>query len=90
MVGYFFGIFGENVYHFAPAAIRGKLQMYRTFPRYINAEVRQYFNTYNMLGDPELELRTKIPLILWVTHPDTLALGLNHLDITWLIRQDIL
>ncbi|HBC45989.1 MAG TPA: hypothetical protein DCZ43_02980 [candidate division Zixibacteria bacterium] len=82
MVGYYFGIFGENIYHFAAAAVRGKLQDYMAFPRHRNVEVQQYFNTYNMLGDPELELRTKIPILLNVTHPETLAFGLNHLDIT--------
>jgi hypothetical protein len=83
MVGYYFGIFDEGVTHFAAAAVRGKLQEYRTFPRYRGAGnyVEQYFNTYNMLGDPELELRTTIPILLNVTHPETLAFGLNHFEL---------
>ncbi len=81
MVGYYFGIFSENIYHFAAAAVRGKLQDYYAFPSQRNGEVRKYFNTYNMLGDPELELRTKIPIILNVTNPETLAFGLNHIDV---------
>jgi hypothetical protein len=81
MIGYFFGIFGSNIYHFAAAAVAGKLQDYRTFPQNRQVEVQQYFNTYNMQGDPELELRTKIPILLNVTHPDTLGFGLNYIDI---------
>ncbi len=82
MVGYFFGIFEENVYHFAAAAVRGKLQDYWTFPRQTapGGMIQQYFNTYNMLGDPELELRTKIPISINVTHLDTVALGTNSFN----------
>ena len=43
MIGYFFGIFGSNVYHFAAAAVAGKLQDYRTFPLNRQTEVQQYF-----------------------------------------------
>jgi hypothetical protein len=81
MIGYFFGIFGQNVYHFAAAAVAGKLQDYRTFPTHRPAEVQQYFNTYNMQGDPELELRTAIPMTIHVSHPDTIGFGLNHIEL---------
>jgi hypothetical protein len=54
MVGYNWGYVRENTYHFAAAAVRGKIQEYITFPRHINGEVQKYFHTFNMLGDPEL------------------------------------
>ena len=84
MVGYFWGIFGENNYHFASAAVRGKMQQYMTFPRYRGngSYVEQYFHTYNMLGDPGLELRTAIPKYILVAHADTVSLGLNHYEVT--------
>ncbi len=82
MIGYFFGIFEQDIYHFAAAAVAGKLQDYRTFPNNRDDWVQQYFHTYNMLGDPELELRTKIPILISVAHPETLAFGLNHIEIT--------
>jgi hypothetical protein len=81
MIGYFFGMFEQDLYHFGQAAIAGKLQDYRTFPRNISGQVQQYFNTYNMQGDPELELRMKIPIFINVTHEDTLAFGLNHIEV---------
>jgi hypothetical protein len=83
MVGYYWGIFGENNYHFASAAVRGKMQQYVTFPRERNPGgwVEQYFHTYNMLGDPELELRTAIPKYLIVTHEETVAFGPNHFEV---------
>ena len=83
MIGYFNGIFNEGVYHFAAAAVQGKLLNWRTFPRNRgnNGTVEQYFHTYNMLGDPELELRTKIPIYIRVDHPDTVAFGPNYMEI---------
>ena len=82
MVGYFFGMFDEDIYHFAAAAVRGKMQDLWTFPADSAGIIQQYFNTYNMLGDPELELREKIPMGLTVTYPDTISLGTNHIDVT--------
>ncbi|UCC81116.1 MAG: T9SS type A sorting domain-containing protein [Candidatus Zixiibacteriota bacterium] len=83
MVGYYWGIFKENNYHFASAAIRGKIQQYNTFPRYNSpgGTVEKYFHTYNMLGDPEIGVRTKPPVFLSVIYQDQIELGLNSLDI---------
>ena len=81
MIGYFWGLFEQNVYHFAAAGVAGKLQDYRTFPTHRSGPVQLYFNTYNVQGDPELELRTAIPILINVTHPETLAFGLNHIEI---------
>jgi hypothetical protein len=83
MTGYYWGIFKENNYHFATAAIRGKIQQHNTFPRYNSpgGTVEKYFHTYNMLGDPEIPVRTKPPVMLAVTHPDQIELGLNSVDI---------
>ena len=80
MTGYYWGIFAEDIYHFAAAAVRGKIQQYNTFPRYVDSEIRKYFHTYNMLGDPELEVRTAIPRIINVSHPQSLGLGINHIQ----------
>lgn len=83
MVGYYWSIFKEGNNHFAAAAVRGKMQQYYTFPRDIDPgeTVEKYFHTYNMLGDPELEVRTKIPVPIMVSHPSSLPLGVNHLEI---------
>jgi hypothetical protein len=83
MTGYYWGILSEGVYHFAAAAVRGKLRQYATFPRYTSPgnTIEKYFHTYNMLGDPELEIRTAVPVMLDVSHPQTLNVGINHIDI---------
>ncbi len=83
MVGYYWGIFKENNYHFASAAVRGKLQQYNTFPGDVDPgeTVEKYFHTYNMLGDPEVEVRTAIPKAISVSHPASLPFGVNHIEI---------
>ncbi len=83
MVGYIWGIFGEKITHFAAATVRGKMQLYRTFPgsNGSGSVVNLYFNTCNALGDPEVEVRTMVPIRITVSHPDSLALGVNHIEI---------
>ncbi len=83
ITGFYWGLLREGIYHFAAAAVRGKMQLYNTFPRANGPAslIERYFNSYNMLGDPELEVRTRVPITLVVTHPDTLALGVNHIEI---------
>ena len=80
MTGYYWGILAEDIYHFAAAAVRGKIQQYNTFPRFHSSEIRKYFHTYNMLGDPELEVRTAIPKTINVSHPQSLVLGINYIQ----------
>jgi len=84
MVGYYWGILEEDIYHFAAAAVRGKLNDYLFFPRHHSAggNVEKYFHTYNMLGDPELDVRTKIPRSMTVEYPAALALGTNNIEIS--------
>jgi hypothetical protein len=83
MTGYYWGIFKENNYHFAAAAVRGKIQQYNTFPRYTNPgnSIEKYFHTYNMLGDPEISVRTRPPIYINVTHPSSIEYGINHVSV---------
>lgn len=80
MFGYYWGIFAEDNYHFAAAAVRGKMQQYNTFPNHRSGNIRKYFHTYNMLGDPELEIRTRVPITINVSHPQSLSLGINFIQ----------
>ncbi len=80
MIGFYNGAFDLRIDHFAAAAVAGKLQMYRTFPGNPGGYVQQYFNTYNMLGDPELEMRIKIPQGIVVEHPQSIPLGTGYMQ----------
>lgn len=79
ITGYYAGLLNEGIYHFAATAVRGKMSLYRTFPRELGT-VWLYFHTYNMLGDPELEIRTAIPISLNVDFRHQVNLGENHLE----------
>jgi hypothetical protein len=84
MVGYYWSIIRGGNHHFGMAALRGKMQQYMTFPgdNGPGQTIELYFHTYNMLGDPELEVRAKIPIMLAVAHPDTLPLGVNFVEVS--------
>jgi hypothetical protein len=83
LVGFFWGLFEEGMYNMGPVSVRAKMQTYRTFPRNIEPGgwVQQYFSTYNILGDPALEMRTAVPRLLVVEHAAELPLGINHIGI---------
>jgi len=84
LVGFYWSVFRGGNHHFGAAAIRGKMQQYATFPgdNAPGGTIEQYFHTYNTLGDPELEVRTKIPVRISALHPETLPLGVNHIEIS--------
>jgi hypothetical protein len=81
--GMYEGILFEDLRHFGQAVLRGKLEMYKNFPLDTDPGevVEFYFNIYNVIGDPELYLRTARPNSFVVTHDATVPLGQNALDI---------
>jgi hypothetical protein len=79
-IGFYFGFLDGGAYNFAMAAIAGKMQQYRSYPRALST-IQQYFHTYNMLGDPELEMRMTTPKTLSVTYPAYIARGINYVPI---------
>jgi len=82
--GIYQGILNEGLAHFGQALLRGKMEVYRNFPLDTARvqDVEFYFNVYNTLGDPHLQLRTAAPKQLVVSHSPTVALGVNRLVVT--------
>jgi hypothetical protein len=82
MVGFYHALFDNGVYHFGQNMVAGKLRMYETFPTLNDSGsmVNQYFNTYNALGDPELEIRTTIPKPMTASYLSSIAVGTNFLS----------
>ncbi|MEE8417566.1 MAG: C25 family cysteine peptidase, partial [candidate division Zixibacteria bacterium] len=72
-IGIYWGLFSEGVTTIAQAQLMGKMTMYYAFPAdtYPNGRVESYFNSYNILGDPELNCWTGVPRIMSVTHADS-------------------
>ena len=83
MVGFFWALFEQNIYHFSQLMFMGKQHVFECFPRYIanGGYVNKYFNTYNSLGDPSLEVRTEIPRTLAATYPSSIPVGQNYLTV---------
>jgi len=82
-VGIYWGWFDEDVTTLAQAQLMGKMTLYNGFPadRSTNGQVELYFNSYNILGDPEVNCWTDIPRPMLVDHPDSLEFGQNRLDV---------
>lgn len=82
--GIYWGLTEENIYCFGPMTYRGKMELYLNFPLETSPESGSefYFNAYNLLGDPSLEIWTDVPRPLLVSHPGTLPAGTNQLTVT--------
>jgi hypothetical protein len=82
-VGIYWGWFTEGLTTLAQAEFMGKMNVYYCFPAYRNIgdQVDLYFNTYNDLGDPEVNCWTAVPRQMTVTFPDSVAFGQNRLDV---------
>jgi hypothetical protein len=82
--GFYQGVFDENLQHLGQALLRGKMELYNSYPNEQgsgdNAEF--YFHVYNLLGDPELDVRTTLPTTLSATHASSLSVGASYLDVT--------
>ncbi|MCP4632557.1 MAG: T9SS type A sorting domain-containing protein [candidate division Zixibacteria bacterium] len=84
--GLYWGLFEDEMVTVAQAQLFGKMTMYNAFPndRTPNRNVELYFNTYNIQGDPELNLYTTTPRTFDLAPIGTIIAGTNylHLDIT--------
>jgi len=83
MIGFFSALFEKGMCHFSQLMFMGKMQILETFPGFSSSGgiVNKYFNTYNSLGDPELEVRTEIPQNITVSYPASIPVGANYLDV---------
>jgi hypothetical protein len=83
MVGFYWGMFDENLTHFGQSIARSKLMEYMAFPQHQSpgGSVEKYIHSYNPLGDPELNLWRGTPTGMYVNHPETFPISSNYLDI---------
>lgn len=72
--GLWWGIHEEGLTQFGPAVFRGKFELYLTYQ--LDPEEMTNFTYWNnLMGDPTTDLWTDIPLMLFVTHPDSIPVG---------------
>jgi hypothetical protein len=81
--GIYWGLLEENIYYFGPMTYRGKMEVYANSPLDVSPDSGSefYFNSYNLLGDPSLELWTGVPQNLNASHPATIPTGTNNFTV---------
>jgi hypothetical protein len=81
--GIYWGILKEHIYNLGPALYRGKMEVYSNFPGDTawSSGSSFYFHTYNLQGDPSLDVWTDIPDTFIVSHATTLPTGSNYMAI---------
>jgi hypothetical protein len=82
-MGIYWGILEEHIYNLGPALYRGKMEVYANFPGDTAwaSGSSFYFHTYNLLGDPSLDVWTDIPDTFIVTHASMMPVGSNYITI---------
>ncbi|MBD3170363.1 MAG: T9SS type A sorting domain-containing protein, partial [candidate division Zixibacteria bacterium] len=79
--GLYWGLFDEDLTHFAQAVYRGKLLQYAVFPQHTQpyGTVELYFHTYNPLGDPELNIWRGTPEFMNAAYPQNISVSSNYI-----------
>jgi hypothetical protein len=79
--GIFSGIFNDGITTPGGALVRGKLNLYISYPAnpYNKVDVNSYWN--NLMGDPGLDLWTSIPQLFTITYESQIPLGSNFVTI---------
>ena len=80
--GYHWGIQIEGIRTFGAAVMRGKIEIYNSYPNNLDPGdwVDFYFRVYNMLSDPSMNLWKLIPNNMNLTLPTQIAQGTNYIE----------
>lgn len=84
--GIYQGITNEDITNCAEIMLRGKMEMYLNYPRChewgnaLNSD-QFYFYTYNLLGDPTLDIWVDTPKNMTVDHLDQLNTGETYFEV---------
>ena len=80
--GIYRAVFDWNVLACGPAMYLGKMAQFENFPTPADSEhLRLYFHVYNLLGDPSLDMRTRVPQSVDVTYPEAYPRGTSSFDV---------
>ncbi|MCF8373057.1 MAG: T9SS type A sorting domain-containing protein [Bacteroidales bacterium] len=78
--GIYSGMFQEGMETPGTALLRGKLYMYNVFGN--DPWVEYHYRVYCVLGDPSIHIWKDIPQTVAVSHPATIAIGYNQVEVT--------
>jgi len=81
--GIYWGLLQDSIYYLGPMTYRGKMEVYLNFPLETSPDSGSefYFNAYNLLGDPSLEVWTDVPKNFIVNHQNSIPVGTNYFSV---------
>ncbi len=81
--GIYWGLLQDSIFNIGPMTYRGKMEVYLNFPLEVSPDSGSefYFNAYNLLGDPSLEVWTDVPKNLTVNHQAIIPVGTNSFSV---------
>jgi len=81
--GIYWGLIEDSIYYLGPMTYRGKMEVYLNFPLEPEPDSGSefYFNAYNLLGDPSLEVWTDVPQNFIVNYPSSIPVGTNSFSV---------
>jgi PKD repeat protein len=81
--GIYSGLLDDDIFCFGSAVLHGKMELYHNFPmhREPGDKVEFYFHVYNILGDPSINVWTRVPEMMSIDLPSQISLGTSNLDI---------
>ena len=80
--GVFYGIYIDKINNMGSALVRGKLNVYLSYPANPNSWVDKYAYWNNLMGDPGMEIWTEIPQQLNVMYSNFVPLGSNYIEVS--------
>ncbi len=81
--GIYWGLFMAEATTLAQSQLTGKMNLFLSFPESTSpgGQVELYFNSYNVLGDPELNCWTGPPVGIAVSHPESVGTGSAGIEV---------
>ena len=79
--GVFNGVFRDHIFNPGGALVRSKLSLYNSYPTNPNNWVNCFSYWNNLMGDPGMELWTTVPIQMVVTHPSSIPIGTNNIEV---------
>lgn len=81
--GFYQGLLDEEIHSFGAAVLRGKYELWDNYPSHQGPGdyVEFYFNVYNILGDPSIDIWTTVPEAIDLDLPSEITVGTNYLEI---------
>jgi len=80
-LGFYYGIFADDLETPSAALVRGALHLYQTYPSNPNNFVNTFTHWNNLMGDPALQMWTGVPQTLLVTYDNSIERGTNFIDV---------